>query len=566
MMGVRIMKAIKAYLVLIVIIVIAVFNMHGVTDVEIRAYSSLPKDIRVGVSYGSNQVAAATVTASKGYMYGWSQSGVFNTIKEMPGGSKIFVRKDKYYVKGTNGPLEKTASTSTYGPYRIQLGANASSLSDAVSKAASYATTFGVNCYPVYRAGWKVCTGDYTSQAAAQNHIDSVLKKKNSSLAYSHDTGTSTTIVVQGSDYNTLLVFDGGTTAAFQVKATAENNPAIIQTGSRLYRGIIEYRRFSSSDMTVINILDFEEYLYGVLPNEIGYSTTPFETWKAHAITSRTFAYNSVRGGKHNNYDFDLCSTSDCQVYSGHSNDDGKIYENININNNINATKGMIVTYAGNPAQIYYSSTNGGYTEATENVWSAVIPYLKAYKDPYDPIYERTITMTVKEASASLAARGYDVGDLSLIQIKKRTASGRVYELYVKGSKGDKTIYKSSTRGAFGLGTQMYSVRTNVVLELVEGNIDNLLINKLNGRVYETDYLKETTYTVNNIPSGGIQANNNFHVETIYLSDPNAVLTFDLKGYGHGIGMSQKGAMEMGRQGKTYKEIIEFYFKGTKVE
>lgn len=560
------MKPLKACLVLILVILIAVLNVHINNEVVIEAYSGLPKTIRVGVSYGSTQVSAAVVSAPKGYIYGWSQSGTFNAIKEMAAGTKIFVRKDTYYSKGTNAPVEKSASNSTYGPYRIQIGGNASSLADAVSKAASYTTSLGVNCYPVYRGGWKVCTGDFTSQSKAQENIDSVLKKKDSKLTYTHFGATSTTIVVQNSQYETILVFDGGSNAFFQVKASDTNNPAVVQTGSRRYRGIIEYRRFSGSDMTVINIVDFEEYLYGVLPNELGYSTTPPETWKAHSVSSRTFAYNSVRASKHSAYNFDVCSTSDCQVYGGHSNDDGKVYENPKINECIDATKGMIVTYNGSPAQIYYSRSNGGYTEATENVWSAVIPYLKAYKDPYDPLDERTSTMTVKEASLTLAAKGHDVGDLTMIEIKKRTESGRVYELFIKGTKGEKSIFKSSARSAFGLGTQMYSIKTDVVLELIEGKVDKGLIDKLNGKIYDTEFLKETTYTVKNIPAGGTAATNNYYVETLYLNDPNAILTFDMKGMGHGIGMSQLGAMEMGRQGKTYKEIIEFYFKGTKVE
>lgn len=562
------MKALKSCLVLIIIATIVFSNMSfgGVSEVE--AYSGVPSTIRVGIRYGSDATKAVEVKAKNGFTYGWSSNGTtFSTIKNVPAGSSIFVRKDTYYSKGIYLPQEESvAENSEFGPYRIQIGSKASSINDALSKAEQYTKSYGVNCYPIYRGGWKVATGDFKTEAEATNNISTVLKNKDSNQSYYNLSPTDTTIVVSDTDYKTICVFDGGDSLGFQVKATSANSPQVIQSGTNNYRGAMEYRRFNGSNITVINVLSFEEYLYSVISRELGYANTPLEAWKAQAVTSRTYAYNSIRGGKHNEYDFDICNTSHCQNYGGYSSDSGYVYELDGINESVDSTKGLIITYNGNPASIYYASSNGGYTEATENVWSATIPYLKTYEDPYDPVRVSNKTMTAKEASTTLAAKGYDVGELKRIEVRKRSESGRILELYIEGTKGNKTITKSSTRGAFGLGTQMYEIETDTVLQVVSGSLTSGLVDKLSGKVYNKDFLNDETYTIQNIPSGGTDKYNDYYLEAIIINDQNEELYFEAKGYGHGVGMSQLGAMEMARQGKTFREIIQFYFKGTKVE
>ena len=533
---------------------------------RVEAYSGIPKTIRVAIRLSAE--AATAVSATKGLEYGWEQSGTYNKIAEISGNSKIFVRRDAYFNRGIYYPQVGNSSNSEFGPYRIQIGGSCSSSADAISKAETYALTLGVNCYPVYRSGWIVCTGDFLSQSAASSHIDQ-LKEKDSTIPYSVFEPSSTSIVVQNTDYKTILVFDGGSSAAFQVRPSEANNPNVIQQGSIRYRGYLEFRRFSGSDMTVINIIDMDQYLYSVVRRELGYATTPPEAWKAQAVVARTFAYNNIKGARHKNYSFDICNTSHCQNYQGHSSDTGTSYEYQPINDCVDATKGLLVTYGGKPAEhTYYSSSNGGYTEAPEYVWSAIVPYLKAYKDPYDPVekYHIKESYTAKHVSDGLNAKGYNIGDLTKIEIKKRTSSGRVLEMVVSGTKGSATITKSSTRGAFGLRSQMFSIRTNTVLQVIEGKLDSVLVDKLNGKIYNRNFLNDKTYTIENIPPEGLENTNGYYLETIVINDLNEILYFESKGNGHGIGMSQLGAMEMGKLGMTYKEIIDFYYKGTNIE
>lgn len=560
------MKTFKMCLVLILVVSIMVIGLNDFWSMEVQGAVQVPSTIRVGIRYGSDSPKSVEVKAPKGFTLGWSDKKVFNSVINMPQGSSVFVRKDTFYSKGLYVPQEGTASNSEFGPYRVQLGGNLSSGSAAVSKAAEYAASFGINCYPAYRSGWKVLTGDFKTANEATSYTNTVLKSKNSSVSYTTFSPTDTTIVISDNSYKTVFVFDGGTTLTFQVKATTANTPQVIQSGTNNFRGTMEFRRFSGTHITVVNVLSFEEYLYSVVSRELGYASTPIEAWKAQAVACRTYAYNSIIGSKHTSYDFDICNTSHCQNYAGYSNDSGYVYELSGINQSVDATKGLIATYNGAPAQIYYASSNGGYTEAAQNVWSATIPYLRTEMDPYDPVRVQNVTMTAREASTTLTAKGYDVGQLKKIEIRGRSASGRVLELYVEGTKGSKTISKSSTRGAFGLGTQMFSIKSKTVLQMVEGNLPSQLIDKISGKVYNKNFLNENTYTIQKIPNGGIKGHNNYYLESIIINNQDEILEFEAKGYGHGVGMSQLGAMEMGRQGKTFREIIEFYFKGTKVE
>ena len=347
------MKPIKYGLVLILVLTLLLIICPLDNELRIEAYSGLPSTIRVGVKYGSTAVDATSVSASKGIEYGWEEAGNYNIISSISGNAKVFVRKDGYYNRGLYYPQPGSSSSSEFGPYRVQIGGSCASIDDAKAKAETYSSTLGVNCYPVYRSGWVVATGDFLSSSAASSFINN-LKAKDDSLPYSVLSPTNTTIVVQDASYKTILVFDGGSSAALQFKPAEGNNPPVIQTGSIKYRGYLEFRRISGSDMTVINIISLEEYLYSVVREELGYSTAPPEAWKAQAIVARTFAYNNIKGARHKSYAFDICNTSHCQNYRGHSDDEGTSYEYGPINNSVDATRGLLLTSRGKPAEHTY--------------------------------------------------------------------------------------------------------------------------------------------------------------------------------------------------------------------
>ena len=128
-------------------------------------------------------------------------------------------------------------------------------------------------------------------------------------------------------------------------KALEDDDETIIEINDKKYRGNVEIRRFSDSDMTVINHLSMQEYLYGVVPREIG-GNSPIEAIKAQAIVARTYATKNY--GRRDGWGFDLYPTVDDQAYGGYE------WENVNSNRAVDETDGQVVIYNGELIGGYY--------------------------------------------------------------------------------------------------------------------------------------------------------------------------------------------------------------------
>ena len=212
-------------------------------------------------------------------------------------------------------------------------------------------------------------------------------------------------------------------------RALEDDGVSILNVNGKRYRGNIEIRRFSDSDMTVINHLSMQEYLYGVVPREIG-GNSPIEAVKAQSIVARTYATKNY--GRREQWGFDLYPTVDDQAYGGYD------WENSNSNRAVDETNGKVVVYNGELIGGYYFSTSGGYTESSENVWGGKLGYLKAVPDLYEPEIEGNTTweveLTAKEIKDKLKAKGVDIGDILEVEPIEHTEAGRVLELRIVGT------------------------------------------------------------------------------------------------------------------------------------
>jgi stage II sporulation protein D len=190
---------------------------------------------------------------------------------------------------------------------------------------------------------------------------------------------------------------------------------------ARAYRGAIEILRLSGSDMTVINELSMNEYLYGVVPKEVG-GYAHMEAMKAQAVSARTYTMNAF--GKHKDLAFDICDTQYCQVYGGFLSETEKS------NRAVDETGSAIVRYLGKPAQVFYFSSSGGQTEDVQYVWGSSFPYLVSVEDQYETgktsNYQWKLERTPKQVQGYLSQRGVNIGELLDIEIAKRAPSGRV--------------------------------------------------------------------------------------------------------------------------------------------
>jgi stage II sporulation protein D len=152
--------------------------------------------------------------------------------------------------------------------------------------------------------------------------------------------------------------------------AAAPSDPgAFIELDGRPYRGYLEIALNASSALTVMNVVNLEDYLRGVVPAELSPEAFPEkEALKAQAIAARTYAVK--RRGQFEAEGYDLCATPACQVYRGVAAErplsDAAVAE----------TSGEVLTFDGKPVDALYTSTCGGRTENAENVFSQKEPYL----------------------------------------------------------------------------------------------------------------------------------------------------------------------------------------------
>mgnify|MGYP000238302214 CR=1 FL=1 len=197
--------------------------------------------------------------------------------------------------------------------------------------------------------------------------------------------------------------------------------------------GDFVYRRASNGSITVINYVGVEDYVKGVLPYEID-PDWPAEAQKAQAVCARSFALGTHKHGS----DYDLCNTTNCQVYLG-ANRATEASDAA-----ADATKGETLSYNGSSVIGYFYSSDGGATEDAANVWGG---------DKW------TVTLTADEIQQKVNAAGYSIGKVANVQVTKRTATDNVNEVTVTDTSGKSvTISKSSVRTVFGLKSIRYTI------------------------------------------------------------------------------------------------------------
>ncbi len=146
---------------------------------------------------------------------------------------------------------------------------------------------------------------------------------------------------------------------------------APLRVDQNLYRGSLEGRVSKSGNLQLINEIDMEDYLRGVVPNEMGPGVYPeLQALKAQAIAARTYIVANL--GLYADNSFDVCDTAQCQVYKGAGT------ERPLTDQAIDETRGLILTYAGRPINALYTSTCGGHTEDGQLIFPEEKgPYLK---------------------------------------------------------------------------------------------------------------------------------------------------------------------------------------------
>jgi stage II sporulation protein D len=222
-------------------------------------------------------------------------------------------------------------------------------------------------------------------------------------------------------------------------KLRAAGAGKITIAGHGTFRGALEASS-SGSGLYVVNSLALEQYVKGVMSNEVPPSW-PTEQLKAQAVAVRSIAITSDVGGSV----FDVYPDTRSQVY------DGLESEYPQTNAAVAATRGQLLMYRGEVATAFYSACSGGHTESVENVFGTAIPYLVGVPDPYDyhcPLHKWTLRFSGPEISSRLGA--HLKGRLRRVVITRTGASPRIIEAKLVGTGGVTTVSGSELAVALG--------------------------------------------------------------------------------------------------------------------
>jgi stage II sporulation protein D len=255
-----------------------------------------------------------------------------------------------------------------------------------------------------------------------------------------------------------------------------------------------------SGRLQIVNHVPMPDYVASVVASEYGFPE--IEGVKAQAVLVRTYALQRRRSGRA----YDVEDNQSSQVYKGRG------VATATSRRAAEETDGEVLTFRGALIEALYSSSSGGHTSSNETAWGTPpVPYLRAVPDPFDaaaPDHQWTTTAPRDRVLAALSRRFGGV--VSGVTVLDRSPEGRVLRVALDGA-NQPTVS----------GTAFQSAVNNVL---------------------------------------GWRTIRSTHFEVARRGDE---YVFDGRGFGHGVGMSQYGARGQAREGRTYHEILAYYFSGT---
>ena len=314
-----------------------------------------------------------------------------------------------------------------------------------------------------------------------------------------------------------------------------------------VYRGQFELTCGKSGKMYVINILDLEDYVAGVVPYEIG-AGAPLEALKAQAVVARTEALSLA--GRHDEEPFDICSSTHCQVYAGASAELARP----DVRRAVESTRGETLFYNGKPAPgAKYHACCGGVTESAGALWQFDVPYM----------FSVGCSVPAPEATPHGAAviRDEDAVRAAITAANPRDFcyGSNGYRWRVEYTASQLATVLAPVIGRLEpLGSSI--IRVAVVERTPRGSAVRVRVTTTGG-----EYEIAGEYAIRSALGGTVTIKSGvFVVDT--EGDPPSTFLFSGAGYGHGVGMCQYGARAMAREGYSYRAILEHYYPGTTVE
>jgi stage II sporulation protein D len=279
--------------------------------------------------------------------------------------------------------------------------------------------------------------------------------------------------------------------------------PGPYEVDGRRVRGTLKLIQ-QSGGLRVVNELPLEDYVAGTLLGEVseGFGDVVL---RAQAIAIRTYALH--RRAHPRSPDYDVEASTAGQVYLGLDGETPAVW------GAIDATRGQILTFDGEPILAAFHSAAGGRTATAAEVWGRDVPYLVSVgvpgeEDSPDTYWRAPVSS--EELADALAAAGKGIGRVRDVTVARRTPSGRSAALRVRGTEGDAELSGETLR-----------------------------------RVLGPTRLRSTLFEVRRTADGFV---------------------FVGSGNGHGVGMSQWGARALARRGADPRQILARFYPGARIE
>ncbi len=323
------------------------------------------------------------------------------------------------------------------------------------------------------------------------------------------------------------------------------------------YKGDFEITGQDTDKLRVINIVNLEDYLKGVVPNEMPVHFG-LEALKAQAVAARGYVFRENVSN-----DFDVYDSVSSQVYRGENS--RKAVSDMAVNQ----TSGQFALYNDKIILSLYSSTSGGATENYENVFSTKmgnsthfpsnpVPYLKSVKD-----YPDELNLTKNEDAEKFYTQSPKSFDIN----------SPLYRWHYSWTKDE--LEQILTKNLIKYKSEF--IKPNLTSAKDFGELKNIEVIK-RGQSGKAMYVKITTSKGMFYIAKEIMIRKIFEYNKKWLPSANVVFkpVLDNKnnltgfqvfggGYGHGVGMSQFGAGFMAQNGYSYKNILQHYYKGISI-
>ncbi|MCR4708514.1 MAG: SpoIID/LytB domain-containing protein [Clostridiales bacterium] len=324
----------------------------------------------------------------------------------------------------------------------------------------------------------------------------------------------------------------------------------------------------SGGKIVPVLMLDVETYVAGVVPYEMG-DSFPTEALKAQAVAARTYAL--ARKGAYD--DYDVVDNTNDQVYRGVPSDSPQSAQAVR------ETEGVVALYRGAPAICYYTASNGGQTERGEVAWperkNRDYGYMEQKDDPYDLVNERspvrrcTLPKTFESGKEDPAARvlvesmGEALKAAGLPSDADLVRLDALTKVSVAFPENDKV-----TRVPAGLSMRAkVSARRRVELTVPAETSGVQGTASVVGTAY-TEYVAYDKEIEWNSPFFGVLERglglsiNQTDNEILTILETESAFVLETRRYGHGVGMSQRGAEEMANRKMKMEDIFSFYYPG----